>query len=127
MAFLLLFRMAFFTLSSLSVWWLRLGISIERIKPGHPQQNGRHECMHLTLKKEATRPPGENIFQQQAKFDDFIKQYNNDRPHESLGMKYPTEIYKPSPRVYTRYSQIWCISGSSAWLDQAANICSAGG
>ncbi len=53
---------ALFTLSKLSVWWLRLGITIERIKPGHPQQNGRHERMHLTLKKEATRPPGENIF-----------------------------------------------------------------
>jgi transposase InsO family protein len=92
---------ALFNLSRLSVWWLRLGISIERIKPGHPQQNGRHERMHLTLKKEATRPPGENIFQQQAKFDDFIEEYNNDRPHEALGMKYPAEIYKPSPRVYT--------------------------
>ena len=90
-----------FNLSKLSVWWLRLGITIERIKPGHPQQNGRHERMHLTLKKEATRPPGENIFQQQAKFDDFIDEYNNDRPHETLGMKYPAEIYKPSPRLYT--------------------------
>src|SRR5213082_3524561 len=47
-----------FNLSKLSVWWLRLGIAIERIKPGHPQQNGRHERIHLTLKKEATRPPG---------------------------------------------------------------------
>jgi transposase InsO family protein len=51
---------ALFNLSKLSVWWLRLGIAIERIKPGHPQQNGRHERMHLTLKKEATRPPGFN-------------------------------------------------------------------
>src|SRR5204863_8202122 len=59
-----------FQLSKLSVWWLRLGISIERIRPGHPQ-NGRHECMHLTLKKEATRPAGANILQQQAKFDAF--------------------------------------------------------
>ena len=56
-----------FNLSKLSVWWLRLGISIERIKPGHPQQNGRHERMHLTLKKEATRPAGANILQQQGK------------------------------------------------------------
>jgi transposase InsO family protein len=52
-----------FNLSKLSVWWLRLGIAIERIKPGHPQQNGRHERMHLTLKKEATRPPGMNALQ----------------------------------------------------------------
>jgi transposase InsO family protein len=58
-----------FQLSKLSVWWLRLGISIERIRPGHPQQNGRHERMHLTLKQEATRPAGANFLQQQAKFD----------------------------------------------------------
>ena len=63
---------ALFNLSKLSVWWLRLGIAIERIKPGHPQQNGRHERMHLTLKKEATRPPGMNSLQQQARFDAFL-------------------------------------------------------
>ena len=63
-----------FNLSKLSVWWLRLGIAIERIKPGHPQQNGRHERMHLTLKKEATRPPGMNSLQQQARFDDFVQE-----------------------------------------------------
>jgi transposase InsO family protein len=60
---------ALFNLSKLSVWWLRLGIAIERIKPGHPQQNGRHERMHLTLKREATRPPGTNRLQQQDRFD----------------------------------------------------------
>jgi len=60
---------ALFNLSKLSGWWLRLGIQIERIKPGQPQQNDRHERMHLTLKKEATRPPGVNSLQQQAKFD----------------------------------------------------------
>jgi transposase InsO family protein len=91
---------ALFNLSKLSVWWLRLGISIERIKPGHPQQNGRHERMHLTLKQETTRPPGANILQQQAKFDDFIDQFNRQRPHEALGMKYPAEIYTASPRPY---------------------------
>jgi len=63
-----------FNLSRLSVWWLRLGISIERIKPGYPQQNGRHERMHLTLKKEATRPAGANLLQQQAKFDAFLEE-----------------------------------------------------
>ena len=89
-----------FNLSKLSVWWLRLGIQIERIKPGHPQQNGRHERMHLTLKKEATRPPGANSLQQQAKFDDFIREFNGERPHEALGMKCPAEIYIPSPRAY---------------------------
>jgi transposase InsO family protein len=89
-----------FNLSKLSVWWLRLGISIERIKPGQPQQNGRHERMHLTLKKEATRPAGTNILQQQATFDAFIQEFNNERPHEALGMKYPAEVYTPSQRAY---------------------------
>jgi transposase InsO family protein len=89
-----------FNLSKLSVWWLRLGISIERIKPGHPQQNGRHERMHLTLKKEATRPAAANVLQQQATFDNFIQEFNNERPHEALEMKYPAEVYAPSPRTY---------------------------
>jgi len=89
-----------FNLSRLSVWWLRLGIAIERIQPGHPQQNGRHERMHLTLKKETTRPAGLNFLQQQAKFDDFIDEFNNERPHESLAMKYPAEIYTASNKPY---------------------------
>jgi transposase InsO family protein len=89
-----------FNLSKLSVWWLRLGISIERIKPGHPQQNGRHERMHLTLKKEATRPAGANILQQQGKFDSFIEEFNNERPHEALAMKCPAELYTASTRPY---------------------------
>ncbi len=89
-----------YNLSKLSVWWLRLGIGIERIKPGHPQQNGRHERMHLTLKKEATRPPGMNSLQQQAKFDVFVKEFNEERPHEALAMKTPGEVYTPSARSY---------------------------
>ncbi len=89
-----------FNLSKLSVWWLRLGISIERIKPGHPQQNGRHERMHLTLKQEATRPAGANLLQQQARFDDFVEEFNNERPHEALHMKCPAEVYIASPRPY---------------------------
>lgn len=91
---------ALFQLSRLSVWWLRLGISIERIKPGKPQQNGRHERMHLTLKKEATRPPGANSLQQQAKFDDFVEEFNNERPHEALSMRCPSQCYAPSERSY---------------------------
>jgi putative transposase len=91
---------AIFGLSKLSVWWLRLGIGIERIKPGHPQQNGRHERMHLTLKREATRPAAANLLQQQGKFDAFIETYNQERPHQALGMKYPAELYEPSPRLY---------------------------
>jgi len=89
-----------FGLSKLSVWWLRLGIEIERIKPGNPQQNGRHERMHLTLKKEATKPAAKNLLQQQGKFDRFIEIYNQERPHQAIGMQYPAELYTPSPRSY---------------------------
>lgn len=91
---------ALFGLSKLSVWWLRLGVAIERIKPGKPQQNGRHERMHLTLKKEATKPAAFNFLQQQGKFEYFIEEYNNERPHQAIGMKYPAELYVPSVRVY---------------------------
>ena len=91
---------ALFGLSKLSVWWLRLGIGIERIRPGCPQQNGRHERMHLTLKKEATKPPGYNLLQQQEKLDEFTKRYNQERPHQAIGMKYPAELYTPSVREY---------------------------
>jgi len=91
---------AFFGLSKLAVWWLRLGINIERIRPGHPQQNGRHERMHLTLKKEATKPAAKNFLQQQAKFDRFIECYNHERPHQALDMKYPGELYRCSTRPY---------------------------
>src|SRR5271155_1524583 len=91
---------ALFNLSKLSVWWLRLGIAIERIKPGHPQQNGRHERMHLTLKQEATRPPGMNSLQQQARFDNFVHEFNAERPHEALAMRCPAELYTASPRPY---------------------------
>jgi len=91
---------ALFNLSKLSVWWLRLGIAIERIRPGYPQQNGRHERMHLTLKKEATRPPGFNSLQQQERFDAFVREFNAERPHEALDMKCPAQLYLASPRPY---------------------------
>jgi putative transposase len=91
---------ALFNLSKLSVWWLRLGIAIERIKPGHPQQNGRHERMHLTLKLETTKPAANNFLQQQAKFDEFIDCYNKERPHQALDMQCPDERYRPSTRTY---------------------------
>ncbi|MCB9085380.1 MAG: transposase [Bdellovibrionaceae bacterium] len=97
---------AMFGLSRLSVWWLRLGIQIERTAPGCPQQNGRHERMHLTLKKEATKPSGQNLLQQQEKFDRFTSEYNHDRPHEALDMKYPGEVYKPSMRPYEGISEV---------------------
>jgi len=92
---------ALFNLSKLSVWWLRLGIGIERIRPGNPQQNGRHERMHLTLKKEATRPAKASFLQQQARFDEFVSEFNDERPHEALGMKLPAEVYRPSARPYS--------------------------
>jgi putative transposase len=91
---------ALFGLSKLSVWWLRLGINIERIKPGHPEQNGRHERMHLTLKNETTRPASFNFLQQQERFDHFIGVYNNERPHQALNGVYPGDVYTPSAKTY---------------------------
>ena len=87
-------------LSRLSVWWLKLGILPERIEPAHPEQNGRHERFHLTLKLETARPPKANFLQQQERFDDFLEEYNNARPHEALDMKRPAEVYEPSTRAY---------------------------
>jgi transposase InsO family protein len=95
-----------FNLSKLSVWWLRLGIGIERIKPGRPQQNGRHERMHRTLKAEATRPAGMNFLQQQARFDAFVDEFNTERPHEALAMKRPADLYAASPRRYQGLPEI---------------------
>lgn len=95
-----------YNLSRLSVWWLRLGIEIERIKPGRPQQNGRHERMHLTLKKETTRPPGMNALQQQDRFDKFVNEFNTERPHEALNMKTPEDVYTASTRAYTGLPEI---------------------
>jgi transposase InsO family protein len=113
-----------FNLSKLSVWWLRLGITIERIKPGHPQQNGRHERMHLTLKKEATKPPAKNFLQQQAKFDDFIQGFNHERPHQALNMKYPGELYSPSPRAYNGLSEVeYPFHDRTVTVTQCGRIC----
>ncbi len=88
-------------LTKLSVWWLRLGIYPERIEPGKPQQNGRHERMHLTLKQETVDPPARNLGQQQQRFDRFRIEFNEERPHESLGMRCPLEVYQESPREFT--------------------------
>ena len=85
-------------LSTLSVHWLKLGIRLERIAPGHPQQNGRHERMHATLKAETTRPAAGSATAQQARFDRFRDEFNHDRPHEALGQQMPAEHYKRSPR-----------------------------
>ena len=91
---------ALYRLSKLAVWWLRLGIQIERIDPGHPQQNGRHERMHRTLKTEATKPAAANVLQQQARFDAFVARYNHERPHQALDMRVPADVYARSTRVY---------------------------
>lgn len=87
-------------LSRLSIWWVRLGICPERIPPGQPQQNGRHERMHRTLKQHAVRPARHSMAAQQRCFDRFQADYNDDRPHEALNMTPPTAHYQPSPRDY---------------------------
>ena len=88
-------------LTRLSVFWIKQGIRPERIKPGEPQQNGRHERMHRTLKAETTRPAAKNLLQQQERFDCFVETYNTVRPHEALGMATPAKVYQPSSRILT--------------------------
>src|SRR5216683_2320287 len=87
-------------LSRLSVWWMKLGIVPERIQAGHPEQNGRHERMHRTLKQETAQPAAANRRAQQRAFDRFREEYNEQRPHEALGMQTPALLYEPSPRAY---------------------------
>jgi len=88
-------------LSRLSVWWIRLGIVPERIAPGEPQQNGRHERMHRTLKAETAAPPAENLEAQQRRFAEFIEVYNQQRPHQALDGDTPADRYEPSPREFS--------------------------
>lgn len=95
-----------FGLSKLSVWWLRLGIAIERIEPGHPEQNGRHERMHLTLKKATASPSAPNFLEQQDRFEKFVQEYNFDRPHQALDMKFPSELYSQSTQTYQGISRL---------------------
>ena len=89
-------------LSRLSMWWMQLGIRHERIVPGHPEQNGRHERMHRTLKQETANPPKANRRLQQEAFGAFQREYNEQRPHEALGWKTPAELYVPSMRRIRR-------------------------
>jgi transposase InsO family protein len=86
-------------LSRLSVWWIQLGVLPERIEPGKPQQNGRHERMHKTLKQHTASPPQATMVEQQRAFDRFRRDYNEERPHEALGQTPPAAHYEPSPRV----------------------------
>ena len=85
-------------LNELNVWWMQLGINHQRIHPGSPHQNGQHERMHWDLKKETTRPPCSTMRTQQEAFDRFRHRYNEERPHEAIGGKVPSELWRPSPR-----------------------------
>jgi transposase InsO family protein len=89
-------------LSRLSIWWIKLGIEPERIEPGQPQQNGRHERMHLTLKQETACPPRGARRAQQRAFQQFQEEYNFERPHEALANATPAQYYTASPRSYPR-------------------------
>jgi transposase InsO family protein len=94
-------------LSRLSYWWIRLGIHPERIEPGHPEQNGRHERMHKTLKEHTARPPARSLREQQRRFNEFCVEYNEHRPHEALEMRTPLECYRGSIRKFpSRLSQV---------------------
>jgi putative transposase len=108
---------ALYGLSRLSVWWIRLGIRIERIRRGHPEQNGRHERMHLTLKQEATKPAAPNMLQQQARFDAFREEYNHERPHQALAMAVPADRYTRSPRPYRGLEDL-----TYPWADFAVDV-----
>jgi transposase InsO family protein len=87
-------------LSSLAVWWLKLGIQVDRIDPGHPEQNGRHERFHLTLQQETATPPAATARQQQGRFDRLRHEFNTERPHEALAQRPPARLYAASPRPY---------------------------
>jgi transposase InsO family protein len=87
-------------MTKLSAWWIKLGIVPERIEPGEPQQNGRHERMHRTLKQDTARPPAASVKQQQQRFDEFVHIYNDQRPHEALGGDTPADHYEKSPREF---------------------------
>jgi len=87
-------------LSRLGMWWIQLGIRQERIDAGHPEQNGRHERMHKTLKAETAQPPRATLSQQQRAFHEFEREYNQQRPHQALAYRTPAEVYSASPRCY---------------------------
>jgi transposase InsO family protein len=120
-------------LSSLSAWWVRLGILPDLIEPGCPQQNGRHERMHRTLKAETTRPPAGSLSAQQRKFNSFRDEFNTLRPHEAIGLETPATLFRASPRPFptpippleypahyeTRYVSY---NGGIRWKSQWVNV-----
>jgi transposase InsO family protein len=89
-------------LTDLNVWWTKLGIRHERIEPGKPQQNGRHERMHLTLKQETASPPSATPRGQQGAFNRFRREFNLERPHEALGFRTPASLYAPSAKPFPK-------------------------
>jgi len=115
-------------LTDLAVWWVELGIHWERIEPGHPQQNGRHERMHRTLKEATMQPPASSWRQQQLRFEEFRKEYNEQRPHEALGQQPPAALYRRAARDYPRsmaeppYGLGWVVrrvdGGRIRWFSQ---------
>jgi transposase InsO family protein len=112
-------------LSRLSVWWLRLGVAHDRIEPGHPEQNGRHERMHQTLKREAASPPAATPRAQQARFDRWVPVYNHERPHEGLpGMATPASLYRPGARAYPgRLPEVAYPAGHAPrWVDDSGKF-----
>ena len=124
-------------LSALAVWWVRLGIGLERIEPGQPQQNGRHERMHRTLKEATATPPRANLRTQQKAFEEFRQEYNEERPHEALAQRVPAKIYQPSIREYPErlpdqrgYPEEWVKrkvrkGGQIKWKSQDVRLCEA--
>ena len=122
---------AFCGLSQLSVWWIKLGIRHQRIEPGRPEQNGRHERMHRTLKAEATRPPAHHQQAQQARFDRCCCEYNEERPHEALNYRTPASLYRPSARpmpatlpapAYPGHSLVRRVSNAGTFRFQSRQI-----
>jgi transposase InsO family protein len=112
-------------LSRLSIWWIRLGIAHQRIDPGRPQQNGSHERMHGTLKRQTASPPARSLRSQQARFDAFCLEYNQQRPHEGLpGMATPASLYRPSVRAYPqRLPELMYTSGHELrYVDQSGKF-----
>jgi len=87
-------------LTRLTIWWIKLGIQLERIDPGHPEQNGRHERMHRTLKAATAKPPKGTLKAQQRAFHQFRREYNEERPHEALGERAPAQVYEAPIRRY---------------------------
>jgi len=99
----------------LSLQWLRLGIRLERSRPGCPQDNASHERMHRTLKAATARPPAANMAAQQRRFDRFLLEFNTERPHEALGDRPPAEFYRPSPRPYPEHLPELTYPGHFEW------------